>query len=157
MFAFLSWEYPVRKSRSNLLHNIVPYMSIYFPFLSLSPTARECNVFRSVCYSVHMVRGYDVTSSLVPCSFQGGLLFDPVFLPGGSSARGSPLGGVGNPLLLTSSGSYCSDRFACTHPTGMHYCLFIYSAWAFASHCNCNFHYCRLHSWHAGPWIESLL
>ena len=46
------------------------------------PTAREGNVFRSVCHSVHR-EGYGVTFCLIPCSFQDG----------GSASSG----GVGNP------------------------------------------------------------
>ena len=40
--------------------------------------------------------GYDVTSCLVPCSFQEDL----------------PPGGVGTPPGLTSSGGHCSGRYA---------------------------------------------
>ena len=81
-------------------------LSRYCTFTPL-PTAREGNVFRSVCHSVH--RGvYDVTSYLVPCSFRS-KLSGPLFLPRGVCllSRGS-----GYPPVLTSGCSQCSSRYA---------------------------------------------
>ena len=66
----------------------------------------------SVCW------GYDVTSCLVPCSFQEVLCHfqsGPMSLSGESVSRGGVClqWGVGTPLVLTSSGGHCSDRYAC--------------------------------------------
>ena len=47
--------------------------------------------------------GRDVTSCLVPCSFQG------VSAPTGVS--GPVRGGVGTPCVLTSSGNYCRGQY----------------------------------------------
>ena len=93
----------------------VPAKWAYF----LPPTKlQEGNVFTHVCYSVHREiwchflsgpmflprRGYDVTSCLVPCSFQG-------MVPGGGgySLWGGDYGHGGTvylPLVLTTSGSH---------------------------------------------------